>query len=454
MAVEYANRASSVLAASINSSQTTFDVQVGHGLRFPAAAGLDHFYVTLDNNNGTIEIVKVTGRAADTFTVERGQDGTAASAFTAGDAVELRITKALLDDFKSDARANLAPLSGTGVVSAAYGGSGRTFLEPNNVLLGNGTGAVQQVAAGTAGNVLTSNGSTWASAAPPSTGSANVQNFEAVGTTTWTKPAGAKMVHVIIFGGGGGGGSGRRRSVTTTAATGGAGGGPGGRTELWLDASLLAATETVAVGAGGSGGASRTTDATDGQAGGDGGFSQFSSYYARGGFGGGSGATTTASSGSSGTQAPSAVFGNALSYGVAGNGTTNTASAGGRGGLGPGAGGGATGFAASSTAASNGGAGGAGGDAALFSTASSASGGGGTAASSVLNAGDGASRSIGLGLGGSGGGGGASHAGRQTGGDGGSPGGGGGGGAASESGVVSGAGGAGGRGSVRVVTYL
>jgi hypothetical protein len=46
------------------------------------------------------------------------------------------------------------------------GGTGVTTLSANNVLLGNGTSALQTVAPGTTGNVLTSNGTTWTSAAP------------------------------------------------------------------------------------------------------------------------------------------------------------------------------------------------------------------------------------------------------------------------------------------------
>jgi len=59
---------------------------------------------------------------------------------------------------------NLAPGASTvGVVSPAYGGTGVTSLTANNVILGNGAGNVQFVAPGTTGNVLTSNGTTWAS---------------------------------------------------------------------------------------------------------------------------------------------------------------------------------------------------------------------------------------------------------------------------------------------------
>ncbi len=53
----------------------------------------------------------------------------------------------------------------------AQGGTGASTLTVNNVLLGNGTSAPQVVAPGTAGNVLTSNGTTWASTATPVGGS-------------------------------------------------------------------------------------------------------------------------------------------------------------------------------------------------------------------------------------------------------------------------------------------
>lgn len=54
----------------------------------------------------------------------------------------------------------------TGTLPVANGGTGNTTLTANNVLLGNGTGAVQAVAPGTSGNILTSNGTTWTSATP------------------------------------------------------------------------------------------------------------------------------------------------------------------------------------------------------------------------------------------------------------------------------------------------
>ena len=57
-----------------------------------------------------------------------------------------------------------------GTLGAANGGTGATTLTLNNVLLGNGTSALQAGAPSTNGNVLTSNGTTWVSQAPASSG--------------------------------------------------------------------------------------------------------------------------------------------------------------------------------------------------------------------------------------------------------------------------------------------
>jgi hypothetical protein len=108
MPVLYTNNAVSGLSASITNTVTSFSVTSGHGVKFPAISGADYFYVTLTDIAGNIEIVKVTGRSTDTFTVVRGQDGTTGLAFSAFDRVELRVTKAVLDDIKADTKSSLA----------------------------------------------------------------------------------------------------------------------------------------------------------------------------------------------------------------------------------------------------------------------------------------------------------------------------------------------------------
>lgn len=74
----------------------------------------------------------------------------------------------------------------TGTLPVANGGTGATTLTANNVLLGNGTSALQVVAPGSSGNLLTSNGTTWTSSAPPSGGvtSAVAGNGVAVSAST------------------------------------------------------------------------------------------------------------------------------------------------------------------------------------------------------------------------------------------------------------------------------
>jgi hypothetical protein len=119
--------------------------------------------------------------------------------------------------------------------------------------------AAVAVAPGTSGNVLTSDGTDWTSAAPTAAG-VNVQTFDASGT--WTKPAGyaaGSRVYIQAWGAGGSGG----RNTTTTFP---GGGGGGGYNERWLTLSSLGATETITIGAGG---ASRTGSNQNGANGGN-----------------------------------------------------------------------------------------------------------------------------------------------------------------------------------------
>jgi len=71
-------------------------------------------------------------------------------------------------------------ISGITDLTVADGGTGVSTIAANAVVLGNGTSAVQTVAPGTSGNVLTSDGTTWLSTAVAETGIGNGQTWQAV----------------------------------------------------------------------------------------------------------------------------------------------------------------------------------------------------------------------------------------------------------------------------------
>jgi hypothetical protein len=93
-----------------------------------------------------------------------------------------------------------AGLSAT--LAVGSGGTGSTTLTANNVLLGNGTSALQAIAPSTSGNVLTSNGTTWTSAAPGGIGTGQTwQNLSSSRSwnTTYTNSTG-KPIQILITG--------------------------------------------------------------------------------------------------------------------------------------------------------------------------------------------------------------------------------------------------------------
>lgn len=92
MGIKFANNAKSRLATSISNSDTTISVLPGDGAKFPSLTPGDFFMATIVNATGLLEIVKVTARSSDTFTVERSQEGTSPRSFNAGDAIEARMT--------------------------------------------------------------------------------------------------------------------------------------------------------------------------------------------------------------------------------------------------------------------------------------------------------------------------------------------------------------------------
>ena len=97
----FTNNASGTLAGSYTSGAVAITLTAGQGLLFPAPSGGDWFMATIVNGSNVIEIVKVTAKATDTFTVVRAQEGTLARALGAGEKIDLRITAGALDAIKN-----------------------------------------------------------------------------------------------------------------------------------------------------------------------------------------------------------------------------------------------------------------------------------------------------------------------------------------------------------------
>ena len=116
-----------------------------------------------------------------------------------------------------------------------------------------------------------------------------VCNFTSSGT--WTKPSGAKLVTIELWGAGGGGASGAKNNSGISSGTiipGGGGGGGGGYNLKILPAACVSCSVTVTVGSGGPGGAARTSATASTNYGCNGGNSSFGCYIKS--YGGGGGA--------------------------------------------------------------------------------------------------------------------------------------------------------------------
>lgn len=136
MTIQWSNNASGALASSISSSATTIVLASGQGVEFPVPGGGNYFYATLTDTSNNLEVVKVTARTVDTLTVVRGQDGSTARAYTAGDLLELRPTAAALTDMQAyTPSGNIT--AGTIVGAIAELDSEKAGLSLNNIFTGN-----------------------------------------------------------------------------------------------------------------------------------------------------------------------------------------------------------------------------------------------------------------------------------------------------------------------------
>ncbi len=92
------NAKSTITDNPLTSGATTLNVQSGDGAKFPAAP----FQATLYTTDAALgEIVKITAKSTDAFTIVRAQEGTSAQSWAQNAHLELLVTAKLFDDFQT-----------------------------------------------------------------------------------------------------------------------------------------------------------------------------------------------------------------------------------------------------------------------------------------------------------------------------------------------------------------
>ncbi len=101
MDILFSNFASSTLFSGISAVDTSAILQAGDGELFPVVVGGSGQYLlaVLEDDTANKEVVKVTQRIGDVFTIERGQEGTLPRAYDVNSRFEIRITSEFLTEF-------------------------------------------------------------------------------------------------------------------------------------------------------------------------------------------------------------------------------------------------------------------------------------------------------------------------------------------------------------------
>jgi hypothetical protein len=167
-------------ATSASAARTSLGLAIGTNVQ-AYNAGLQDIS-GLAKTDGNFIVGDGTNWVAESGATVRTSLGLGSMAVQNSNAVSISAGTATLTSMTT----NSATITGgtiTGItdLAVADGGTGSSSLTLNSVLIGNGTGALLAVAPSTSGNLLTSNGTTWASTAP----AAMVNSFSA-GTTGLT----------------------------------------------------------------------------------------------------------------------------------------------------------------------------------------------------------------------------------------------------------------------------
>ena len=78
-------------------------VAVSDASKFPSPDVYEYFVLTVsDESTGVSEIMRCIGRDANVLTVQRAQESTVASAFSAGSQVSMRLTAGMLEAIRDN----------------------------------------------------------------------------------------------------------------------------------------------------------------------------------------------------------------------------------------------------------------------------------------------------------------------------------------------------------------
>lgn len=176
MKIKFSNNASTTLFSAVTVGDTQIVVSPGGGSLFPELTDGNFFMITVVDAQGNLEIMSVTSRNVDTFTVNRAQENTPARAFPEGSVVELRLTAGSIGEIASQLTTDIlaATQLPRGIITMW---SGATNAVPSGWALcdgNNGTpnlkdrfivGAGQSYGVGNTGGSITRTPSVWTNAA-------------------------------------------------------------------------------------------------------------------------------------------------------------------------------------------------------------------------------------------------------------------------------------------------
>lgn len=176
MKIKFSNNASTTLFSTVTVGDTQIVVSPGGGSLFPELTDGNFFMITVVDAQGNLEIMCVTSRNVDTFTVNRAQENTSARAFPEGSVVELRLTAGSIGEIASQLTTDIlaATQLPRGIITMW---SGATNAVPSGWALcdgNNGTpnlkdrfivGAGQSYGVGNTGGNITQTPSVWTNTA-------------------------------------------------------------------------------------------------------------------------------------------------------------------------------------------------------------------------------------------------------------------------------------------------